>query len=159
MPKYIFPKYVFYILHMHIPKVKTRVNSSINNILNSKMIFSKKYENKVLKTIIIITSYNLNNFTLIWGYHSRLWNNNNFKFVKLIFLWINNYSFVHAKSNPMLENMPNATPPTPPPKYYSKFFFFSKLTWLTLIFSFLVFHFFKISFRASFGYSYESSSS
>jgi hypothetical protein len=63
----------------------------------------------------------------------------------------------------MLENMPNATPPTLPPNYYSKFnvyfFLFFKLTCLTLIFKILVFHFLKISFGASFGYSYESSSS
>jgi hypothetical protein len=38
--------------------------SSLNTLLNSEMGLLWKYEGEVLKTILIIRGYNLNNFTL-----------------------------------------------------------------------------------------------
>jgi hypothetical protein len=55
--------------------------SSLNNLLNSEMGLLWKDEGEVLKTILIIRGYNLNNFTLDMTISQQIMKKFKFKFV------------------------------------------------------------------------------
>jgi hypothetical protein len=62
------------------------------------MIFWWEYDVKVLKTIIIIIRYNMNNFITSYDniivHYYKSWNNNNFNFLKWIG-FLNKISIIH----------------------------------------------------------------
>jgi hypothetical protein len=79
--------------------------SSLINPLNSQMIFWREYDVKVLKTIIIIIVYNMNNFVTSYDniivHYYKSWIYNYFNFLSELVFWIKfNYSFFQCESRP-----------------------------------------------------------